>query len=219
MDKILLIHFAAALFAIMNPLGNLPVYISSTAEAHGGERRWVALLLTGFILVMLIVFFWAGESILNFFGVRLSSFRIAGGILLLLSGIGMVRGHAKKNVEELASRVEGTSDLRAAEGLLQKILIPVGIPLFVGPGSISTVILFAGKADTWAERLWMSSVLVGMCLVIYLLLMISERIGRVLGPMGLDIAARMMGLVLAAIGVQFMLEGLGTEISGFLQKR
>lgn len=217
-DDKLLIHFAAALFAIMNPLGNLPVYISSTTGARPGERRWVAILLSAFILGMLTMFFWAGEGILGFFGVSLSSFRIAGGILLLLSGIGMVRGKESKKVEEMAEKVEGGSDFRDAEGLLQRILIPVGIPLFVGPGSISTVILFAGKADSWTQRMGMNGVILGMSIVVLLLLLVSARVGRLLGPMGLDIAARLMGLILAAIGVQFMLEGLRVELADFLTK-
>lgn len=209
MDNKLLIHFAGALFAIMNPLGNLPVYISSTQEAKGGERKWLAILLGGFVLMMLLVFFWGGEGILRFFGVHLSSFRIAGGILLLLSGIHMVHGQEARKVERMAEKVEAQSDREAAASLLQKILIPVGIPLFVGPGSISTVILFAGKAESLDQKLGMSVVICGMAGVILLLLLVSEKVGSLLGPMGLDIAARLMGLVLAGIGVQFILEGLG----------
>ncbi|MFD2257220.1 MarC family protein [Luteolibacter algae] len=212
----MLIHFAAALFAIMNPLGNLPVYIGATESARPGERKYVAVLLALFVLVMLLIFFWAGESILHFFGVKLSSFRIAGGILLLLGGIGMVHGKEGKKVTELADKVSEESDLRAAENLLQKILIPVGIPLFVGPGSISTVILFAGKTPSFLSKIGMSGVIVGMALILWILLMVSDRVGRLLGPMGLDIAARLMGLILAAIGVQFIIDGLSLEIVNFM---
>ncbi|MBB5353013.1 MarC family membrane protein [Haloferula luteola] len=209
MDKTPILHFAAALFAIMNPLGNLPVYIQATTGERPAAQRYVALFLAAFILVMLWVFFWFGNSILDFFGVSLSAFRIAGGILLLLSGIGMVRGQEGKKVGQMADQVGEQSELEEAEHRFRNLLIPVGVPLFVGPGSISTVILFAGQAGSWGERIAMSAVIAGMAVAVWLLLLVSERIGRLLGPMGLDIATRLMGLILAAIGVQFMLSGLG----------
>ena len=216
MDLTLITHFAGALFAIMNPLGNLPVYINASAGERLGAQRYLALFLSVFIAVALLVFFWSGSGLLHFFGVSLPAFRIAGGILLLLTGIGMVRGQDGKRVEQLADKVTEESDLEAAEHRFRNLLIPVGVPLFVGPGSISTVILFAGQASNPTERLGMSAVILGMCLLTFLLLLASERIGKLLGPMGLEIAARLMGLILAAIGVQFMLAGLGDVTTGWI---
>ncbi|MBK1826815.1 MarC family protein [Haloferula rosea] len=216
MDLALISHFAGALFAIMNPLGNLPVYINAVAGERLGAQRYLALFLSVFIAVALLVFFWSGSGLLHFFGVSLPAFRIAGGILLLLTGIGMVRGQDGKRVEQLAEKVTEESDLEAAEHRFRNLLIPVGVPLFVGPGSIGTVILFAGQASNPTERLGMSAVILGMCLLTFILLLASERIGKLLGPMGLEIAARLMGLILAAIGVQFMLAGLGDVTTGWI---
>ncbi|MGE9269557.1 MAG: MarC family protein [Verrucomicrobiales bacterium] len=219
MDLTLITHFAGALFAIMNPLGNLPVYINATSDERLGTQRYLALFLSLFIAIALLVFFWSGNSMLQFFGVSLPAFRIAGGILLLLTGIGMVRGHEGKRVEQMADKVTDVSDLEAAEHRFRSLLIPVGVPLFVGPGSISTVILFAGQASNPGERLGMSGVILGMTLVTFLLLLVSERIGKLLGAMGLDIAARLMGMILAAIGVQFMLAGFGEVTSGWIDSQ
>jgi MarC family membrane protein len=203
-----IIHFTAALFAVMNPLGNLPLYISATTGERSGVQRYVALFLALFVALMLLGFLWSGNALLEFFGISLPAFRIAGGIILLLNGIAMVAGHEGKKIEALAGKISERSDLVEAENQFRIILIPIGIPIFVGPGSISTVILFSGQAGTIADRLGMSAVIVGMALFILLLLLASKRIGRLLGTMGLDIAARLMGLILAAMGIQFMLAGL-----------
>jgi multiple antibiotic resistance protein len=216
MDQTLLLHFAAALFAIMNPLGNLPVYINATVGEDPKAQRYVALFMAVFIAAMLSVFFWFGSGILHFFGVSLPTFRIAGGILLLMSGIGMVGGREGKQVDQLADKVGEQSARQEAEHRFRNLLIPVGVPLFVGPGSISTVILFAGQADTWVTRLPLSLVVPAMAAVVFLFLLMSERVGKLLGPMGLDIATRLMGLILAAIGVQFILSGLGAVTNGFI---
>jgi len=203
-----IIHFAAALFAVMNPLGNLPLYISATAGERSGVQRFVALFLVLFIAVMLLTFFWSGNAILHFFGISLASFRIAGGIILLLNGIAMVGGHEGRKIEAMADRIAEKSDLAEAESQFRTILIPIGIPIFVGPGSISTVILFSSQAHTAPTRLGMSLVIVGMAAVVLVSLLASKPIGRLLGNMGLDIGTRLMGLILAAMGIQFMLAGL-----------
>ena len=216
MDPSPIIHFAAALFAVMNPLGNLPLYISATSGERSKVQRYVAVFLAIFIAVMLLVFFWSGDSILHFFGISLASFRIAGGIILLLNGIGMVAGHEGKKIEALADQIAEKSDLEEAENQFKSILIPIGIPIFVGPGSISTVILFAGQAHSTAAHVGMSMVIVGMALLVLLMLLTSKPTEKLLGTMGLDIAARLMGLILAAMGIQFMLAGLADVTSGWI---
>lgn len=219
MDKTLIAHFAAALFAIMNPLGNLPIYINATSDERLGAQRYLALFLSAFIAAFLCLFFWTGSGLLDFFGVSLPAFRIAGGILLLLTGIGMVRGHESKNVEQIADKVGDESNLEAAEHRFRSLLIPLGVPLFVGPGSISTVILFAGKAYNIGDRLALTGVILAIAAVTFVLLLVSDRVGKYLGPMGLDIAARILGLILAAIGVQFMLAGLEAVTTGIFDPK
>ena len=216
MDNSIIIHFAAALFAIMNPLGNLPLFISATSGEKSRVRNLVALFLSLFVAVMLLVFFWTGTGILEFFGISLSSFRIAGGIILLLNGIHMVSGEAGKAVDNVADKMAAQSDVAEAEMQFKKILIPIGIPIFVGPGTISTVILFSGQVQSIGDKVGMSVTIVSMALLLFVLLLTSKAIGRVLGDMGLDIAARLMGLVLAAMGIQFILAGLAAVTNGLI---
>jgi len=216
MDAGYIIHFAAALFAVMNPLGNLPLYISATSDERSGVQHYVAGFLSLFIAVVLLGFFWSGSALLHFFGVSLAAFRIAGGIILLRSGISMVAGHEGKNVEALADKISARGDLAEAESQFRRILIPIGIPIFVGPGSISTVILFNSQTTSLDTRIGMSAVIIGLSLVVLLLLMLSRPISRLLGSMGLDITARLMGLILAAMGIQFMLAGLAEVTSGWI---
>lgn len=216
MDNSIIIHFAAALFAIMNPLGNLPLFISATSDEKPRVRTYVALLLSLFVAIMLLAFLWTGTGILEFFGISLSSFRIAGGIILLLNGIHMVSGGAGKSVENTTAKIAAENDRAEAKLQFKKILIPIGIPIFVGPGTISTVILFSGQVQSIGEKAGMSIIIVGTALLLFVLLLASKAIGRVLGDMGLDIAARLMGLILAAMGIQFILAGLGAVTNGFI---
>jgi MarC family membrane protein len=208
MDATLLIHFAAALFAILDPVGNLPVFISATSYERVGAQRYIALFLALFVGGTLMLFFWSGSAILRFFGVSLPSFQIAGGILLLLSGIAMVQGQGERQTERLVDKLSSESDLEAAGHRFRNLLIPVGIPLFVGPGSISTVILFGEQAGTVADKTGMALVILAITVVVYVVLLLGQPLGRLLGSMGLDITTRLMGLILAAIGVQFVLTGL-----------
>lgn len=208
MDTALIIHFATALFAILNPLGNLPLYVSATRGERTEVRRYIALFLVAFVLLMLLLFYWSGQHILDFFGVPLPAFQIAGGLILLLNGLAMVRGDEGSKVAAMADKVAERGDLVEAENAFKRLLIPLGIPVMVGPGSLSTVILFSGRAHGFADDLGMSVVIAGMALLTLILLLLSQPLTRVLGEMGLDIAARLMGLILASMGVTFMIEGI-----------
>jgi len=208
MDTALIIHFATALFAILNPLGNLPLYVSATHGERPEVRRYIALFLVAFVLAMLLLFYWSGQGILDFFGVPLPAFQIAGGLILLLNGLAMVRGDEGSKVAAMADKVAERGDLAEAESAFKRLLIPLGIPVMVGPGSLSTVILFSGRAHGFADDLGMSVVIAGMALLTLILLVLSQPLTRFLGEMGLDIAARLMGLILASMGVTFMLEGI-----------
>lgn len=209
-DWQLYLAFFVALFAIVNPVGNLPVFVSSIGGVRGEVQRWIAVLVAAFVALMLVVFLWMGQTILGFFSVSIPAFRIAGGILLLLMGLHMVRG---ENRNVTAEDVEDDGDaFAAAEKKFKDVLVPVGVPLFVGPGSLSTVILYAARANEdghgfW-DRVWMSGVVLIVAVLVALVLSLGQRISRLLGDTVLSIATRLLGLVIAAIAVQFMLHGL-----------
>lgn len=195
-------------FALLNPLGVLPIFIGLTARENRGVQRLVALFVSLTVLALLLVFLFVGESILQFLGVSMDAFRIAGGILLLLMGLKIVAGDAGDSGSQLADAAAGVNELKEAETVFQKIVIPMAMPLLVGPGVIANVILYAArdKADHDAGELVLGTFLVS--LVVFAIFLAGRWLKAVMGPIGLNILMRVMGLMVAAMGVQFMVTGV-----------
>jgi MarC family membrane protein len=215
MDKNLIFNFAVAMLSIVNPIGNLPLFISYTAGESNKVRRWIALFIALTILVLLTIFLILGTKILNFFGITIPAFQISVGILLLLIGIGMVQGKQTKTNQKLAAKLF-KNDLQAAESIYSQILVPVGIPIFVGPGAISTTILYSSRIHDRTTLTAAIAVLVAIALVVLITLLIADRLQSFFGAMGIEIATRLLGLILAAIGIQFILNGLATATVGLI---
>jgi MarC family membrane protein len=203
-------NFAITLFALLNPLGMLPIFISYTARERRGVQRWVALFVSLTVLALLLIFMITGSSILNFFGVTLNSFRIAGGILLLIIGINIVNGKGANAAEVLVTKGK-ESDLSQAKSIYRQIVIPMAMPLLVGPGVIANVILYASEAEAKKESglgLGLIIMTIFVSFLVFMVLAAGKGLQRVLGDIGLSITQRVMGLFVAAIGVQFMVTGL-----------
>jgi multiple antibiotic resistance protein len=203
-----LINFMVTTFALMNPLGVLPIFIGLTARENRDVQRLVALFVSLTVLALLVVFLFVGEGILQFLGVSMDAFRIAGGILLLLMGLKIVSGDAGDSDIQASGAAAGVSELKEAETVFQKIVIPLAMPLLVGPGVIANVILYAAKDRTDHDG---GALLLGMFLlsVIVLAIFLAGRwLKAVVGPIGLNILMRVMGLMVAAMGVQFMVTGV-----------
>jgi MarC family membrane protein len=209
MDKALLSTFAASLFALLNPLGILPVFISYTAKESKGVQKRLALLLSVTVLGLLLLFLFTGSALLNFFGITLDSFRMAGGILLLLIGINLVTGETKHNSQTVTDHKNQTV-WQEAESVYRKIVIPLAMPLLVGPGVIANVILYANEVQVKKGEFHLLE-LAGVCVFISAILcaiLLSGRwLQRVVGDIGLSIATRILGLLVASIGVQFIVTG------------
>ncbi len=214
MDKAFLTTFAASLFALINPLGILPVFISYTAKQSKGVQKWLSILLSLTVLGLLLLFLVSGSAILKFFGITLDSFRIAGGILLLLIGISLVMGTMKNSSQDLADQ-EDKSDFQQAESVYRKIVIPLAMPLLVGPGVIANVILYANEVEARKNELQLIE-LAAVCVIVSALvcaILLSGRwLQKVLGNIGLSIATRILGLLVASIGVQFIVVGVTNVI-------
>ena len=203
-----LINFTVTNFALLNPLGVLPIFIGLTARESRGVQRLVALFVSLTVLALLLVFLFVGESILQFLGVSMDAFRIAGGILLLLMGLKIVAGDAGDSGGQLSEVAAGVSELKEAETVFQKIVIPMAMPLLVGPGVIANVILYAAKdqADHDGGVLVLGAFLLSV--VVFAIFLAGRWLKAVLGPIGLNILMRVMGLMVAAMGVQFMVTGV-----------
>lgn len=210
MDWSLLRNFAVTLFALLNPIGMLPVFISYTARERKQVQRLVALFVSLTVMALLLVFLLIGSPILQFFGVSLDSFRIAGGILLLIIGIGIVNGTSSDNKEEIVT-TEASDDLIEAKSIYSQIVIPMAMPLLVGPGVIANVILYSNEASEkigsgLAIELILMIVLVSF--LVFVVLAAGKWLQKIIGNIGLNITQRIMGLFVAAIGVQFMVTGI-----------
>ena len=210
MDFSFLSNFAITLFALLNPIGMLPVFISYTANERKEVQRLVALFVSLTVMALLLVFLLIGAPILQFFGVSLNSFRIAGGILLLIIGIGIVNGKSSDNKEEIVTTA-ASNYLTQAKSIYSQIVIPMAMPLLVGPGVIANVILYSSEASSkigtgLAIELILMIVLVSF--LVFAILAAGKFLQKMIGNIGLNITQRIMGLFVAAIGVQFMVTGI-----------
>ena len=203
-----LINFIVTTFALLNPLGVLPIFIGLTAREDRGVQRLVALFISLTMLALLLIFLFVGESILQFLGVSMDAFRIAGGILLLLMGLKIVAGDEGDPGAQLTKVAVGVNDLKEAETVFQKIVIPMAMPLLVGPGVIANVILYAAKdkAEHDGGALVLGTFLLSV--VVLAIFLAGRWLKAVLNPIGLNILMRVMGLMVAAMGVQFMVTGV-----------
>ena len=191
----------AGLLAVLNPVGAIPMFASMTEgrsrfEKHSVARRTAFTVAS--VLMLSAVF---GELILDVFGISLASFRVGGGILILLMSIAMLharRTGAKQSKEESLEAMT-RSDIA---------VVPFGIPLLAGPGAISTVILYRHNTTSWVEYTALIGVLLTVSYLVYLSLRYSTPLIDRLGRTGLNIIMRVMGLILAAIAVEFIADGL-----------
>ena len=206
--------FAATLFALLNPLGMLPVFIGYSAGMSLGVQRWLALFVSLTVMGLMLLFLLTGTAILDFFGITLDSFRVAGGILLLLIGITIVTGDPAKAAKDLVSQEE-SSALSEAKSVYRQIVVPFAMPLLVGPGVIANLILYASEARTIKSAtlsLGLVGVTVGISLLTLVILLSGRALRRLLGDVGLSIATRILGLLVASIGMQFVITGLSNVV-------
>ena len=206
--------FAATLFALLNPFGMLPVFIGYTAQMRVGVQRWLAIFISITVLGLMLLFLFAGTALLKFFGITLDAFRIAGGILLLLIGIRTVAQDPVNKAKDLVAASD-VGELTEAESVYGQIVVPFAMPLLVGPGVIANLVLYAGEA--WQRRSatlsWgLVGVTVGISLLTLVILLSGRFLRRLLGDVGLSIATRILGLLVASIGVQFVIAGLTNVI-------
>jgi len=188
-----------ALFVIIDPIGLAPLFVALTAGQTVGERRGVALRACLVALGILTLFGLAGEAVLNFLGISMPAFRIAGGVLLFLTALDML-------FERRSQRRQGQADTAHAD---DPSVFPLAIPLIAGPGAIATMILLTGQDG--AELLHIALVHAVMALVlacVFALFLLAAPLERALGPTGINVVTRLLGMLLAALSVQFVIDGM-----------
>ncbi|MCA3719639.1 MarC family protein [Phenylobacterium sp.] len=216
--EIFAVNFFIALFALIDPVGNVPLFAAATRGVKNSTARLIAVFVALFVLGFLIFFFFTGLSLLAFFGISLPAFRIAGGILLLLLGLDMTRNDFSESIA--AGEDEAGEGGRAAQARrrFESMIVPFAMPLLIGPGAISTVIIYASEARDYGLAGTLTGV--GVIALVALLTMLSfwasPLISRLLGRIGLSIVVRVLGLILCAMAVQFILSGIADSTSGLI---
>ena len=186
------------LFAITGPLSALPVFLGLTSESPESQKQRVAMVAVMTFAITLLVFTYFGHGILSFFGISLAAFRIAGGILLLLTAMDMMRSEAEGNAVE---RTENENNATIG-------IVPIAIPLLAGPGAISTTILYASAHESFEHMLLVSLVVLTVALLVYLIFRMALSMGPLLGDTATLVMNRVMGLIVASIAIEFMIHGI-----------
>ena len=190
-----------SLFAILDPIGIIPVIILFTAGMTATQRNRTGRLASMAVFFILLTALFIGEPLLAFFGISINSFRLAGGLLLMVMAFKMLNGNIKQLTPESGGSSEDDSNSALA-------IVPLSTPLLAGPGSISTVILDAHKAVDIAHYLSMSLIIFLLSLSVWLTFLAAPWVERRMGTVGIDIFTRLMGLILAAIAVEFIASGM-----------
>lgn len=219
------VNFFVALFALIDPIGNVPLFAAATTGDRPKDRRTVAFYIALFVLGFLTFFYFSGLSLLEFFGISLPAFRIAGGVILFLLGLDMARDDFTAKFADAAESVEA----QAAQAIggraharrrFERMIVPFAMPLLIGPGAISTVVIYASEAKAYG----LSGAAVGVgvisavALSVLLAFWATPVITRLLGRIGMTIVVRVLGLILCAMAVQFILVGIADSTKGVILK-
>ena len=188
----------AALLAIMNPLTVVPVFLALTEGYSPAGRRGVAITASVTVFVTLAVVLLSGTRLLDFFGITINDFRVAGGILIFIMSLSLLRA-APSRMRHVPEEAEDRDN---------PAFFPLAIPMMAGPGSMTTVILF-GTVNTGGVDLASALAVIALvCLLIVATLFMAGWLAREVGVTGMNIATRLMGLILSAVAVGMIFEGL-----------
>ena len=207
--QFLLLAFSS-LFFLVDPIAAIPTFLALTAESEPGQRRHMAKRAAWTCFLVLSGFALAGTLIFKMFGITLPAFRIAGGLIMILIGLDMVQAR-RSQTKETPSETEQAMEKEDVG------IVPLGVPMLAGPGSISTVMALMAQAATWQHSLLIIFALALTAVLSYWTLAGADRVGRRMGVTGIRILTRFMGLLLMAIAVQFILSGLAA--AGFGAQR
>lgn len=202
-----LINAFTTLLVTTDPPGLAPIFLGLTIGMSGAQRRQTALRGTLIAFCILAVFALTGASVLSVLGISLPAFRIAGGLLLFVIAFEMI-------FEKRQERKEKTTELAITRDHIHNLAVfPLAIPLISGPGSISATILLAGNFQAPLERVQLIVVIAAVFLILYAALVIADRIDRILGQTGRAILTRLLGVLLSALAVQFVIDGLRATLT------
>ncbi len=197
----------SSIFFIVDPLAAIPSFLAMTAGDTEAKRRRMARQAAWTCFLVLSVFSLAGSLIFRFFSITLPAFKIAGGLVLFLVAVDMLQARRSGTQEVTEERLEGAEKEEVG-------VTPMGIPMLAGPGAISTAMVLMGQARNWRFTLPVLVAIAVTATASYFLLAGASRVRKYLGETGIRILMRLMGLVLTAIAVQFVLNGIAEFWAG-----
>ena len=199
----LFILIFTALFSVMNPFGTVPVFVGLTEDKNKLERNKIAFWTSLNVLIILLISFFAGKYILLFFGVTLNSLKIAGGLIIVSSGFALLTGDFNKHKgikkEKVKTDIETRSDIS---------LTPLAMPMIAGPGAMSLLITHNQELEGLNSMLIIIGAIVLSTICIYLILKSSFYIVKILGASGINALSRIIGFIIIAIGVEFIISAV-----------
>jgi multiple antibiotic resistance protein len=190
-----------SLFSIVDPFAALPIFLALVGSNSKEAQSSTALRASLTCFAILTAFGLAGTVIFSFFSITLAAFKISGGILLFAVGLEMMRAKQSdtRSTKEERSEAESKDDVG---------IIPIGLPLLSGPGSIAAVMVLMGKATSWHHRAGVYIAIVAVSVSSFLILRSATLVSRVLGRTGINVIGRIMGLILAATAMQYVIDGV-----------
>lgn len=187
------------LFVVIDPIGLSPIFVALTSGMSPAARFKIALRSCVIATVILVLFGLAGEALLGFVGISMAAFRISGGLLLFATALDMLFERRTQRREDRADNIEDDPSV-----------FPLAMPLIAGPGAMATMILLAGDAGLdWVGVALMHAMMLAVILCCFALFLAAPLIERAIGATGVKVVTRLLGMLLAALSVQFVLDGLG----------
>lgn len=198
-----------SLFSVVNPLGAVPIYLTLTASSSRRHRETTARKTAMWFMIILVVFFLAGTYILNFFGISLNALRIAGGLIIVNSGYGLLNSkfEERRVTDEIEEEAQEADDIS---------FTPMAMPMLSGPGSISLLISLFVEQSEWVSRGLIIGVVVAMAALIWVVLHFAPALFKLLGRGGLAALSRIMGFLVMAIGIEMLIAGVVSLVASMI---
>jgi MarC family membrane protein len=206
----LFIYLFFALFSVLNPIGTVPIFVGLTQDYNKKERSRVALWTSIDVFIILIISYFIGQYVLKFFGISIDSLRIAGGLIIVSSGFSLLTGKFSKTRginKQVEQEIQNRNDIA---------LTPLAIPMLAGPGSMSLLIAFYQENHTTNAILASSFAILAVSIIIFLMLRSAHYLSKILGASGIVAISRIIGFIVIAIGIQYIVSAIINIIKGNL---
>ncbi|MBF6608394.1 MAG: MarC family NAAT transporter [Flavobacterium sp.] len=198
----LFIYLFAALFSVLNPIGTVPIFVGLTQHDSMRERSRISLWTAIDVFLILIISFFVGQYVLDFFGISIDALRIAGGLIIVNSGFALLSGRFSKTRginKKVEHEVQNRNDIA---------LTPLAIPMLAGPGSISLLIAFYQEHHAVNDMVIGSLAIFAVAVVIFIILRSAHYLAKILGTAGIVAISRIVGFIVIAIGIQYIVSAV-----------